>query len=99
LKQIRSAGWRTPASHQDLDPAHEAMQLREAFQEALRLTGTHDRPAEVGHGLADAVRKAESLEMRLRAGAAPPALDQAFNDTGASCTRCHAKYRDVSKSP
>jgi protein tyrosine phosphatase (PTP) superfamily phosphohydrolase (DUF442 family) len=29
LKQIRSAGWRTPASHQDLDPAHEAMQLRE----------------------------------------------------------------------
>jgi protein tyrosine phosphatase (PTP) superfamily phosphohydrolase (DUF442 family) len=108
LKQIRSAGWKTPANQQDLDPAHEALMLRESFQESLRVSarfqraefvGAHSRPAEVGLWLADAVEKATSLEQRFRSGAEHPALEHAFTDMGACCTRCHAKYRDVPQGP
>jgi protein tyrosine phosphatase (PTP) superfamily phosphohydrolase (DUF442 family) len=108
LKQIRTAGWKAPAIHQDLDPAHEALMLRESFQEALHvaarfqraeLAGTPDRPAEVAHWLTDAAEKAGALEKDLRAHAAHSSLDHAFHDLGASCTRCHAKYRDVPQGP
>jgi len=104
LKQIRAAGWKAPASHQDLDPSHEALMLRESFQEALRvaarfqraeLTGAHNRPAEVGQWLAAAAEKASVLEKDLRARAQYSIVEQAFHQIGASCIRCHAKYRDV----
>src|SRR5262249_48521967 len=69
LNQIRAADWKPPADHQDLEPAHEALMLREAFQEALRVAarfqraevaGTRKRPAEVSHWLGDAGEKASA---------------------------------------
>jgi hypothetical protein len=99
MKQIRAAAWKTPAKHQDLDPAHEALMLKESFQEALRLTGMHNRPAEVAHWLGDAGEKASALEKDLRARAENSTVEHALRDMSASCTHCHAKYRDVPQSP
>jgi protein tyrosine phosphatase (PTP) superfamily phosphohydrolase (DUF442 family) len=36
LNQIAAAEWKSPESHPDLDPAHEALLLREHFTEMLR---------------------------------------------------------------
>jgi protein tyrosine phosphatase (PTP) superfamily phosphohydrolase (DUF442 family) len=95
LKQIRAADWKAPANHQDLDSAHEALMLRESFQEALRLTKGHNQPAEVGQWLTAAAEKASSLERDLRTGAEHSVREKAFQQISTSCTHCHAKYRDV----
>jgi hypothetical protein len=95
LKQLRAADWKVPANHQDLDSAHEALMLRESFQEALRLTQGHNRPAEVSQWLTAAAIKASSLEKDLRTGSEPSVAEKAFQQISTSCTHCHAKYRDV----
>lgn len=104
LKQVRQSGWKTPADHPDLDPAHEALQLVEQFRESARLDSLKERPREFAAWLKDAERKAELLEALLRHGKERQsvdrsAADQAFQEVGMRCTRCHAKYRDVPRSP
>lgn len=104
LRQVRAAGWRTPADHPDLDPPHEALQLVEDFQEAGRLPDVRQRPEAFRRWLTDAAEGAKELEQILRQGKERGAVDaaaaeQAFHKAGRACTKCHAAYRDVPLPP
>jgi protein tyrosine phosphatase (PTP) superfamily phosphohydrolase (DUF442 family) len=99
LKLARQAGWRVPADHPDIDPPHEALQLLEQYREAARLPQMKERPEEFRRWLADAEAQAGQLEQVLRGGKGQQPVDAAaaersFQELKASCTRCHARYRD-----
>jgi protein tyrosine phosphatase (PTP) superfamily phosphohydrolase (DUF442 family) len=96
LQQCQKAGWAVPPDHPDVVPAHEAVQLMEAFREALRLPEAMKQPQEFRDGLADSARLAEELADLLRAQ--PPqtsAANAVFNRIRQQCTRCHSRFRDV----
>jgi protein tyrosine phosphatase (PTP) superfamily phosphohydrolase (DUF442 family) len=95
LKRARAAGWKTPADHPDIDPPHEALQLREHFREAARLSTVKDRPDDFRRGLAESEQAAAGLEEALRAKSSPAAADKAFATLGERCSQCHARYRDM----
>jgi protein tyrosine phosphatase (PTP) superfamily phosphohydrolase (DUF442 family) len=100
LKLVKAAGWRAPREHPDIDPAHEVLQLVEHYREMARVPATKARPDEFRTWLLTAEEVAVALEKVLRAGRAKGRMDFAtaekvFARAGASCTRCHARYRDV----
>jgi len=98
LKQVKKAGWKTPADAPDLDPPHEALQLKEHYREAVRLLD-RKHPEEVRRWLGAAEGEAAALETTLRPGKdqqVDAALaDKHFQAVAKSCLQCHAKYRDV----
>jgi len=102
LKALAAGGWRQLASQPDLDPAHEALLLKEHYHELLRTDDAQRQPAEFRTLLTVAERSAESLESSLRAwqtqgakGAPPAAVGQFFEAATQSCTSCHRQFRDV----
>jgi protein tyrosine phosphatase (PTP) superfamily phosphohydrolase (DUF442 family) len=103
LKMIRGASWKTPAGHADLDPPHEALQLREQFAEAVRLPAVSKRPEEFRQWLQEVEQSAAALEQALRKQ--PPltekdrdVVENVYRQAAALCATCHAKYRDTSTS-
>jgi protein tyrosine phosphatase (PTP) superfamily phosphohydrolase (DUF442 family) len=99
LKLVRKAGWRQPPDHPDVDPPHEALLLAEHYREAARLE-LPGRPEELRRWLKDAESHATELEQRLQPGKDKGPIDgeaaeAAFQRMAATCTQCHAKYRDV----
>ncbi|HEV3259531.1 MAG TPA: hypothetical protein VG013_21880 [Gemmataceae bacterium] len=104
MKLIRTADWKVPQGHPDLDPPHEALQLVEHFREAARLRQARQRPEDFRRRLAEAEGAAEQLELVLRLSGKKHAVDgraaeNAYRKAGAACTRCHGKYRDVPQQP
>lgn len=102
LKWIAEAGWRQPEGHPDLDPAHEALLMREHFTELLRTNYVQDEPEEFRKLLEDSEQAAQELEDTLRAWsptsatAEPPEKIEQFSAAiSANCKLCHEKYRDV----
>jgi protein tyrosine phosphatase (PTP) superfamily phosphohydrolase (DUF442 family) len=96
MKEVRGAGWRTPAAHADLDPPHVARLLREGYREAARLPEMQSHSAEMRAWLAEAEEHAAELETLLRTDRIDvKAVEQAFQQAGKDCNRCHARYRDV----
>jgi len=96
LKLIRTAGWQTPPKHPDLNPAHEALLLREAYHESASLGDGNQRAAEMHAWLLAAEKNAQHLEDVLRAGKLDAAAaEKAYQLAAADCAKCHAKYRDV----
>ncbi len=98
LKAVRAAGWKAPPDRADLDPAHEAQLLAEAYREAGRAAQEQRRPEEMRHWLGDAEKRSKDLEgvLRLRQAAVDAgAAERAFQAAGDVCMRCHTKYRDV----
>ena len=101
LKAIKKAGWKVPADAPDLDPPHEALQLREHYREAGRLPEVTKKYADgLRRWLADAEAGARELELVLRLGKTKSdvesaAADRHFQRMAASCTACHSKYRDA----
>jgi protein tyrosine phosphatase (PTP) superfamily phosphohydrolase (DUF442 family) len=91
LKRVRDAGWKTPADHADLSPAHEAMQLLEQFLELSRTPETARRPEDFRIKLTAGVRATEQLHAALKAG--DPA-DAASKRVTQSCVDCHKRYRN-----
>jgi hypothetical protein len=72
------------------------------FREAGRLPSVQERPDEFRRWLADAEQRANDLEKRLRRVSGkepvePAAAERAFGRLGTSCSRCHAKCRDVAQ--
>jgi hypothetical protein len=98
LKRARAAGWKTPADHPDIDPPHEALQLREHFREAARVGTAKDRPDDFRGKLADSEQAAGALEEALRVKSTPAAANKAFGVLRERCSQCHAHYRDVPRS-
>jgi protein tyrosine phosphatase (PTP) superfamily phosphohydrolase (DUF442 family) len=105
LKDLQKSGWRATAAHPDLDPAHEALQLREKLHEVGRTDdAVQKRPADYKLKLQSAESAAQTLEDALRAWkplsagnatAAPPAqIEVAFKAVSASCVSCHNAYRN-----
>lgn len=100
LKALRAAGFLTPANRPDLDPPHEALQLREALRESARLPESQARGAEFLAALTEAEQAAAALEAALRAVGdnGSPAVrertDAAFRRVERDCASCHARFRN-----
>ncbi len=103
LSLVRKAGWKAPIGYPDLDPTHEALQLREHFRELARLPNTQKRPADFKQWMVEAEKAAHDLEDALRVKAKQrdgvEAAAKAYERSHALCSQCHAKYRDVPQSP
>jgi protein tyrosine phosphatase (PTP) superfamily phosphohydrolase (DUF442 family)/cytochrome c556 len=95
LKAVQKAGWKAPASHPDLDPAHEALQLQEHLREAARTDEVAARSEEFKRLLADGESHADALRATLAKQPVDPELAKtAFTAMANSCTACHKSYRD-----
>jgi protein tyrosine phosphatase (PTP) superfamily phosphohydrolase (DUF442 family) len=95
LKEIQKAGWKAPADHPDLDPAHEALQLEEHLHEIGRGEQVKGRPEEFRRLLVEGEEGARALRAAL--GEKPvdgAGADRAFKRVTASCTDCHKAFRD-----
>jgi protein tyrosine phosphatase (PTP) superfamily phosphohydrolase (DUF442 family) len=96
MKAVKKAGWRTPASMPDVQPAHEARILAERFRELGRMEEAMRKPADF-QGWREASEKAAwALEEALGKGdgaAAGAALDR----VGTTCNACHDVYRNARK--
>lgn len=102
LQLIAESGWRSPADHPDLDPAHEALLLREHFTELLRTESVRREPEEFQTYLRESEEAAKALEEALHTWSAtaeepdPPESVRMYSGTiSANCKACHALYRDV----
>jgi protein tyrosine phosphatase (PTP) superfamily phosphohydrolase (DUF442 family) len=92
LQLCAKAGWRKPAEHPDLDPAHEALRVREILSEILRTDDCKTRSDEF-RAMMEAAREVSArLESRLWAA---EQADQEFAALKKSCTDCHKPYRNV----
>ncbi|MER3417013.1 MAG: hypothetical protein C4297_12480 [Gemmataceae bacterium] len=100
LQKVAEAGWRAPADHPDIEPAHETLILREHFTELIRLSQTEGRPRDYIVRLRASERAALTLEDTLKKWRPtprdlPPAvLSRLFADIQDECTSCHRVYRD-----
>lgn len=100
LKLARAAGWKRPPAHPDVDPPHEALQLAELYHEAARLTTDKGkRGEELRRWLTESEVTAKGLETALRGSVDNARAENAFEKAAADCARCHARYRDVPRSP
>jgi protein tyrosine phosphatase (PTP) superfamily phosphohydrolase (DUF442 family) len=102
LKALSGSGWERVARQPDLDPAHEALLLKEHYHELMRTGEAQRQPAEFRQILQAAERDAESLETELRSwlksgssGSPPDSVARSFTAVSQSCTACHGKFRDV----
>ncbi len=92
LKAAKAAGWKVTPDHPDIDPPHEALQLRELFSEAGRTSDAGRHGAEFLALLKEAKADAAALENALRAG--DGTAQAAFARSQTLCAKCHAKYRN-----
>jgi hypothetical protein len=90
------AGWKTPPGHPDLDPAHEALRMREIFTEVSRTGDPGARPADYRAWMGAGLRAAAELESALRASRIDEA-GAAFARLGRSCADCHESCRNARK--
>jgi protein tyrosine phosphatase (PTP) superfamily phosphohydrolase (DUF442 family) len=99
LKEVQKAGWRPSPKHPDLDGPHEAVQLREHYQEALRLPSVAGRSIELRKLFEQSKMEADAFEMMLLDARSTGRIDAAkadaqFKKIADSCVRCHALFRD-----
>jgi protein tyrosine phosphatase (PTP) superfamily phosphohydrolase (DUF442 family) len=102
MNAIAKAQWASPARHPDLDPAHEALLLREHFTEMLRTDEVRGQPMRFRQLLEESESAAAELESSLRAwqtaGRKPPVphgIAKAFDRVAQRCATCHQEFRDV----
>jgi protein tyrosine phosphatase (PTP) superfamily phosphohydrolase (DUF442 family) len=95
MKLIRKSGFQKPASHPDLEPAHEALLFSELFKELKRTGITEKRGDDFKAKLDEAVRAAGALSDSLNAKPADmQAAEKAFLRVGESCAACHKAHRN-----
>jgi len=101
LKLVRTADWKAPAAHPDIDPPHEALQLAEHYRELGRRPDAKDRPEDFRRWATESELGAKMLETALRAKPVPDtrAAELGYKQVSTGCTQCHAKYRDVPQKP
>jgi protein tyrosine phosphatase (PTP) superfamily phosphohydrolase (DUF442 family) len=102
LKQVAAAGWKAPPDHPDIEPAHEALLLREHFTELLRTGAVKREPEKFQELWRASESAAQEIETGLvawqkagQAGPPPEAVMKAFDRVTANCKSCHTTYRDV----
>lgn len=95
LKLVKKAGYKKPASHPDIDPAHEALLLNELFREMLRLPATNKIDKDFQAQLTEAEQAAQALHMVLKSS--PVSIEKAeaaFQRISTSCAACHKAHRN-----
>jgi protein tyrosine phosphatase (PTP) superfamily phosphohydrolase (DUF442 family) len=92
VKLCGDAGWKTPAGHPDVEPAHQALLLKEGFREAGRQLDDTKRIL-IGSQLSAAESLSESIENSVKANKLDEAT-AAFGKLTAACKACHAKNRN-----
>lgn len=101
LTAFAKNGWERLAKHPDLDPAHEALLLREYFTELMRTDAARSESEGFQKLLAEGEAAAQSLEDAVRAWQADQTPELATKATAAldavnkNCGACHQTYRDV----
>ncbi|MCA9259802.1 MAG: hypothetical protein KDA61_11410 [Planctomycetales bacterium] len=96
LSLLHDADWRVPAEHDDLDPAHEALLVREHFAELLRTKEAARKQPEFLVMLRHSEQTSAALEGLLRASVLDlEATRRQFQLLKADCKACHLKFRDV----
>ena len=91
LKLCQVAGWKTPADHADLAPAHQALLVWEGLTESRRMAENSD--PQLVKWLDEAVAEAAQLRQSVQAGDEAAASRQ-FKQVEAACARCHEQYRN-----
>lgn len=95
LKAVRKAKWAPTAEHADIDPAHEATILAEAFRELGRQPEIAAKPDDFKAWLKASEDAAWALSKALTKGAVDTkAADAQFTALADDCTACHKAYRD-----
>jgi protein tyrosine phosphatase (PTP) superfamily phosphohydrolase (DUF442 family) len=96
LNRFRSNHWQLLPGEPDLTPAHEALQLAEAFQESARLPPRPGHSPALGEGLDQSARLARELEAALRMMPRDSEKADALQrQLAAGCRDCHSRFRDV----
>lgn len=99
LHALRDNEWRPLPAHPDLDPAHEALLLREHFTELLRSDDVQQQPAHFQELLRESEAAAAALEAGLRerprSGPVVETVNGAFTNITDHCRSCHRQFRDV----
>lgn len=101
LQQLAANGWQPLAKHPALQPAHEALLLREHYTEMLRGESPLLKKADFRRQLEAAESTARTLETALIAFARRSesvaqlkAAEAALTQAAQQCKSCHATFRD-----
>jgi protein tyrosine phosphatase (PTP) superfamily phosphohydrolase (DUF442 family) len=106
LKALAKNDWRPSKEWADFDPAHEALLLKEQFEELLRTDDAKQQPAPFGALLAESESTAAELEASLRLPAGESLVGEertahfvrasaALEQLTKRCAACHQQFRDV----
>lgn len=93
LAIVKGAGWKQSPEHPDVDPAHEALQLRELVTELRRTAHVMAQPDDFQGWMSACEAGAGALEAALRKGDGD-AADAGYARVKASCKDCHQAYRN-----
>ena len=102
LKQLKASEWKSPPDHPDMDPAHEALILRQHFTEMLRMEIVSKQP----NGFQKLLKESESDSRELLAAirqwdrsakhsTIPSSIVEPFRRISENCTSCHREYRHL----
>lgn len=101
IQQIAASGWQTLPDHPDLDPAHEALLMKEHFTEMLRMEFVSRQPEGFQAILKDSESDAQQLEAAIRqwnlpakSKMVPASIVEPFRRISENCVACHRHYRD-----
>lgn len=101
LLELEANAWQAPATHPDLDPAYQALLIREQLAELLRTEEVGNASTEFQELMGASVAAADRLEQELRSaetGLQPKRTIKKFTSQRlrleASCTDCHRSFRD-----
>jgi hypothetical protein len=100
LKAFSAGSWQPLAKYPDVDPAHEALLLREHFTELLRTPEVAREPERYREMMRESEKAGVQLEEALRATpadkrGASQAIKDSFATINKNCAACHKEYRDV----
>ncbi|MCA9278819.1 MAG: hypothetical protein H6815_11560 [Phycisphaeraceae bacterium] len=94
LKEIEKAGWKVPADHPDLVPAAEAGKLADLYRLLNDVEYKHNDSIEFVAWMDEAHTHSQQLEDMIVDGSSAELLSRQFDIIKASCTDCHAVYRN-----
>jgi protein tyrosine phosphatase (PTP) superfamily phosphohydrolase (DUF442 family) len=95
LKVVKKAAWGATPDHPDIDPAHEATILAEAFRELARQPDVAARPDDFKAWLSRSEAAAWALSKALTKGAVDAkAADAQYAVIAGDCAACHTAHRD-----
>ncbi len=102
LNQLAARRWRSQPTHPELEPAHEALLLREHFNEMLHLNIAAGQPDGFQKLLEESEYDAVQLEEAVRKwkqsdflNSKPAAMDESLRRINDNCAKCHRLYRDI----